>query len=113
MRDTVNRALEEAKAAGVVEKPLAARVTLTAPPELHERLAAYRDQLAGLFIVSQAELVAGAAGSSLAVSVAPAEGERCERCWLVLPTVGQNAEHPTLCHRCVEAIAGRELLVAG
>jgi isoleucyl-tRNA synthetase len=113
VRDEVNRALEEAKAAGVVEKPLAARVTLIAPHELYERLAAYRDQLAGLFIVSQAELVPGAAGAPLAVSVAPAEGERCDRCWLVLPTVGQNAGHPTLCHRCVEAIAGRDLLVAG
>jgi isoleucyl-tRNA synthetase len=113
VRAEVNRALEEAKAAGVVEKPLAARIRITAPPETYERLATYRDQLAGLFIVSQAELVAGAPGTPLTVSVAPAEGKRCERCWLVLPTVGQNSEHPTLCHRCVEAISGLDLLVAG
>ncbi len=44
--------------------------------------------------------VAGAA-----VAFARADGRKCDRCWMVLPDVGANAEHPTLCGRCVEAIA--------
>jgi isoleucyl-tRNA synthetase len=104
-REEVNKALEEAKANGVVEKPLVARVTLAAPPDLHARLEPYRDQLAGLFLVSQAELANGA--GALSVQVSRAEGDRCERCWLVLPTVGQDAAHPTLCDRCVTAVGVR------
>lgn len=103
-RDAVNRALEAAKASGTVEKPLAARVTVTAPPELFAVLAPYQEQLAGLFIVSQAELHQGQPGTPLAVEVTPAEGRRCDRCWLVLPSVGRSAAHPTLCHRCVSVI---------
>ncbi|MEO3432700.1 isoleucine--tRNA ligase [Inquilinus sp. CAU 1745] len=33
-----------------------------------------------------------------------AEGEKCERCWKVLPEVGENPDHPTLCGRCAEAV---------
>jgi isoleucyl-tRNA synthetase len=104
VRDEVNRALEEAKQAGKVEKPLAARVTVEAPEKLHDRLSAVRDQLASVFIVSQAEVKLNGANGALHVTVEPAPGVRCERCWLVLPTVGDDAEHPTLCHRCVPAV---------
>ena len=37
-----------------------------------------------------------------AATIAP--GEKCERCWRVLPEVGQTPSHPTLCIRCCEAI---------
>ncbi len=33
-----------------------------------------------------------------------AAGEKCERCWRVLPEVGQTLAHPTLCIRCCEAV---------
>ncbi|HYG87736.1 MAG TPA: isoleucine--tRNA ligase [Azospirillum sp.] len=40
------------------------------------------------------------------IGVAPglAEGEKCERCWKVLPEVGKDADHPTLCQRCADAV---------
>jgi isoleucyl-tRNA synthetase len=31
-------------------------------------------------------------------------GQKCERCWRVLPEVGANPAHPTLCVRCCEAV---------
>jgi isoleucyl-tRNA synthetase len=34
-----------------------------------------------------------------------ADGEKCERCWRVLPEVGTEKAHPTLCLRCCEAVA--------
>ncbi|TXH38797.1 MAG: isoleucine--tRNA ligase [Rhodospirillaceae bacterium] len=40
----------------------------------------------------------------LAVVVALADGDKCERCWRVLPEVGQDHDHPTLCHRCGDAV---------
>jgi len=33
-----------------------------------------------------------------------APGQKCERCWKILPEVGSNATHPTLCKRCCEAV---------
>ncbi|MBB5372082.1 isoleucine--tRNA ligase [Acidocella aromatica] len=33
-----------------------------------------------------------------------AQGQKCERCWKVLPEVGSIAKHPTLCRRCCDAV---------
>ena len=33
------------------------------------------------------------------------KGQKCERCWRVLPEVGADQKHPTLCRRCCEAVA--------
>ncbi|HQX27106.1 MAG TPA: isoleucine--tRNA ligase [Alphaproteobacteria bacterium] len=38
------------------------------------------------------------------VTFQKAEGDKCGRCWKVLPEVGENKEHPTLCIRCAEAV---------
>ena len=42
-------------------------------------------------------------GDEMAV-VRPAEGEKCARCWKVLPEVGTHAAHPGLCGRCADAV---------
>lgn len=39
------------------------------------------------------------------VLVGEAKGQKCERCWKILPTVGQDAAHPTLCPRCAAVVA--------
>ncbi len=68
---------------------------------------------AELAITSGLELVAGegpegafrlAEVPGVAVEPKPAEGEKCARCWMVLPDVGSNADHPGLCHRCHEVV---------
>ncbi len=33
-----------------------------------------------------------------------ADGQKCERCWHCETDIGQNAEHPTICGWCVEAV---------
>jgi isoleucyl-tRNA synthetase len=43
--------------------------------------------------------VAGAA-----VEFHHAEGDKCARCWMILPEVGSNAAHSDLCNRCSEAV---------
>ena len=47
------------------------------------------------------------------VVAAPAEGGKCARCWRVLAEVGDDAAHPELCGRCVEAIAEIPIAEAG
>ena len=37
--------------------------------------------------------------------VTPASGEKCVRCWRVLPEVGSSVAHPLLCLRCSDAVA--------
>jgi isoleucyl-tRNA synthetase len=48
------------------------------------------------------------------VGVVPetAVGEKCARCWRVLPEVGEDASAPELCGRCASAVAGREPVAA-
>ena len=36
--------------------------------------------------------------------VVHADGQKCERCWHWETDIGQNAAHPTICGRCVEAV---------
>ncbi len=43
----------------------------------------------------------------VAVLPAPADGDKCQRCWKVLPEVAYGA-HPGICHRCAAATAGPE-----
>jgi isoleucyl-tRNA synthetase len=37
--------------------------------------------------------------------ISHADGQKCARCWHWEMDIGQNAEHPTICGRCVEAVA--------
>ncbi len=41
----------------------------------------------------------------VAVMVEAASGNKCERCWKVLPEVGKQSENPDLCNRCCEVIS--------
>ena len=42
--------------------------------------------------------------AGVAVVVSEAPGEKCQRCWRVLPEVGSLAAHPDLCRRCADAV---------
>ena len=56
-----------------------------------------------LFIVSQVALDAtGPEGVS--VSVSRAEGEKCERCWRVVPELSRAPGAEGLCERCIAAL---------
>ena len=34
-----------------------------------------------------------------------AEGDKCQRCWMVLPDVGDHEHAPETCGRCADAVA--------
>jgi len=70
--------------------------------------------LAEICITSAARLAAGEAPAEafrlpdvpgIAARIGPASGEKCQRCWKVLPEVGAVADHPDLCGRCADAVA--------
>lgn len=103
LRDQVYHEIEIARRTGVIGKPLEARVVLKSPPDLYAFLKPYAGQLPSLFIVSQVSLEQSDS-SALQIIVERAQGDKCQRCWLVLPTVGEHAIHPSLCARCAEIV---------
>jgi len=80
------------------------------------------DELRYLFLASQVEIVdslemieqanyrnddSNLYQHQLAVGVVKADGEKCDRCWNYSVHVGESAEHPTLCERCIPALNGQ------
>ena len=47
-------------------------------------------------------MVAGSADDL--ATITPAPGDKCARCWRVLPEVGSDQTHPALCLRCADAV---------
>jgi isoleucyl-tRNA synthetase len=45
------------------------------------------------------------ASEKAAVAIARASGEKCARCWMLLPDVGRHEEAPGTCERCAQAVA--------
>jgi isoleucyl-tRNA synthetase len=103
IRDEVNRALESARQGKVIGTSLAAHVALTAGGDAAALLARHEPDLPMLFIVSQVSLDA-TAREGVGVSVTRAEGQKCDRCWRVLPELSRQPEVPGLCARCVDAL---------
>ena len=110
VRTTVTKVLEEARKDKTIGHSLDARIDLHVPEKLYAFLQPYAEDLKSIFIVSAVTLSPAAPGSKdekeMRVEVLRAEGKKCERCWNYDVQVGDRAEHPTLCGRCVEAIRG-------
>ena len=110
IRSDVAKVLEAARAQKLIGQSLGAKVTIEANEANKALLEEYQEKLAEIFIVSQVEMVEKASGDAVAsenglkIAVAVAKGEKCERCWIFSETVGQDAEHPTLCKRCAERV---------
>ena len=103
VRDQVLKALEVAREEKRIGKSLEAKVVLTAGFDLHSVLSQYAADLPALFIVSQVQLEQGT-DNGVSVEIQRAEGAKCERCWKYTLDVGSDAEFPTLCASCGEAI---------
>jgi isoleucyl-tRNA synthetase len=112
LRDDVLKALEEARNQKVIGKSLTAKVSLYVNENTKTLLDSIHENMQQLFIISGFE-VAGSYDQApenaikldtAAIVVTKAEGETCERCWVVTPEVGKDSEHPTLCLRCAEVV---------
>jgi isoleucyl-tRNA synthetase len=120
VRDEVLKALEAARNGKLIGNSLEAKVEIAAEGDWARLLEEYRDSLRMIFLVSQVSLAPGVAPSAspassgggakegavpgLRVTVADADGQKCERCWNYSVRVGESAELPTLCERCVGAL---------
>lgn len=111
VRDDVLKALEEARNAKVIGKSLEAKVTVVLPEKMAGILTADDIDYAQFFIVSkfqegeEGKMPADALKLDAAtVLVEKADGEKCDRCWTISESVGNDDDHPELCSRCAEVV---------
>ena len=117
VREAVAKVLEDLRVKGAIGQSLAAEVALYAEGETLAALQAPGAELRFWFMTSRAEAQPASARPPAAVEAALEGGgtvwieagastaPKCERCWHRQPDVGHNADHPTLCGRCVENVA--------
>jgi isoleucyl-tRNA synthetase len=101
VRATVLKSLEEARNAKLIGAPLEACVKLEAGPDIYPLLERYQAELPALFITSEVKLLQGEA---LRATIEKASGVKCERCWKYTSDIGVDAEFPTICGPCAEAV---------
>jgi isoleucyl-tRNA synthetase len=112
VRSAVQKQLEAARRDKLIGASLEAKVVLHAEGGLRDLIARHRDELPGLFIVSQVELAdaptermqptTGMAGlETLAVEVRAADGAKCPRCWTYAPEVARGEP---VCDKCRRAL---------
>jgi len=112
LRRVVTGALEVERREKRIGSSLQGRAKVYVSDQSYKDVMANID-LAELSITSAAELILDDAPADafrlddvadVAVVSTLAEGEKCERCWQVLPTVGSVAGHEDICPRCADAV---------
>ena len=121
LRGEITRVLEAARRDKVIGLSLDAEVVLAAKGELYDFLNKNAGHLKELCIVSSLliidgdeqkdhdggfEFVAADEVEGLLLFVRPSHGEKCERCWVIEPSVGADGEHSSLCERCLAVVRG-------
>ncbi|MCX7592502.1 MAG: class I tRNA ligase family protein, partial [Fischerella sp.] len=124
IRIDVNKVLEQARVEKMIGSSLEAKILLYIADEqlraaiksLDKDTSNGVDELRYLLITSQVEIVDtpqqlqgskyNLQADAWGIGVLEAEGQKCDRCWNYSTHVGENAEHPLICERCVAALAG-------
>ena len=98
-REEILPKLEKERQAKKIGKALDAKIEMVIPQVQNQ----YSDDGSLREILNVSELKIKV-GDPISVLVSKADGQKCERCWHWETDIGQNAEHPTICGRCVEAV---------
>ena len=111
VKGEVAKAIEAARQNKTVGHSLDAAVAVAAPESLRPLLETHVEDLRALLIISDLSVVdadkigepyRSAEIPGLLVGVSRATGAKCNRCWNYNATVGENADHPTICARCLQ-----------
>ena len=88
-------------------------ILATMDGELYDKLKSQAAELQTLAQVAELEVAPQSLGGQeaqeipgLLVTVQPAAGEKCVRCWFRYPGVGDDPNHPQVCARCRQAMEG-------
>jgi len=118
VREAVSKELERLRVAGGIGSSLDAEVDRWCGREIHDLLARLGDELRFVLLTSDARIhpvtvppddaihFTLSTNDEIWVAVAPSDHPKCVRCWHHRADVGSHPEHPELCGRCVENVAG-------
>ncbi len=118
IRAVISKELEALRANKIIGSSLDAEITLYCDDNMQTTLNQLGDELRFVFITSAANVqpmaeatensieVTTATGTILKISAHASTYKKCVRCWHHHANVGSNAEHPELCGRCIENVAG-------
>lgn len=110
LRDKAQKALEEARSEKIIGKSLEAHLTIYAGEEVSALLTALDSDIAQLLIVSQLTISDQEAPADalcldeLAFTVTRAEGDVCERCRRIDPTVIERSYQAAICNHCASIV---------
>ena len=115
VRTAVSKELEKSRGKGDIGSSLNAEVELYCNPAFFAVLNQLAGELHFIFITSNASVMAEqfcpddaiqTEVDGVKLKVIVSEHKKCVRCWHQRYDVGEHAEHPELCGRCVENVAG-------
>jgi isoleucyl-tRNA synthetase len=104
-REMVNKRLEDKRTAGEIGSSLQAELDIYADGLTYEAMSGLKEDLRFVFITSRAT-VHRKEGVGFTVAVSTSPHKKCERCWHYRADVGSQADHPTICGRCVSNLFG-------
>ena len=117
-RSAVSKQLETLRNENKIGSSLDADVVIYCDGELYNKLSQLEDELRFVLITSEAKIssIANANndcieatlanGEKIKIATSASENTKCVRCWHHREDVGQHTEHPELCGRCVDNVAG-------
>jgi isoleucyl-tRNA synthetase len=114
-RAAIGPALESARKSAAIGSGLDAELDLYCDDDLYQTLTRLGEELRFVTITSEVRLhpmaerpdtAAATDLPGLAVRVSPSTHAKCVRCWHHRADVGTHADHPELCGRCVDNVAG-------
>lgn len=106
IRAKVLKKLEDSRTQGDIGSSLAATVEIHANQQDFDTLQALHDDVRFVLIVSEVRLVCVTDAPEEKIVVGASTDQKCERCWHYRPDIGQHAEHPTICERCISNLYG-------
>ncbi len=116
IRELVSKELEQVRVDGKIGSGLDAEVTVYCEGDIYASLKQLDDELRFILITSYAQVKPLAEKGDMAkatenenvfISVNASQHDKCIRCWHHREDVGESAEHPEICGRCIENVDGQ------
>lgn len=102
-KELANKAMDVARCNKIINSGLSASLEIVANETVLTALNKLAQEAKFVFITSDVKL---SLGDELSIQVHPAVGNKCVRCWHILPSVGSVPKHSELCPRCVSNAFG-------
>lgn len=115
VREVVSKEIEKMRKASVIKASLNVEVSLYCSEAQRTVLRKLDNELRFIFITSGAKILPANEATSdaldtdlegLKIALFASAHEKCVRCWHYCADIGEHNDHPELCGRCVENVAG-------